>query len=241
MKVVSQEVTKVCSRCGITKSHSEYGPNRVSKDGIQAACRKCQNAASIKRYYANAEERRAKMRKHYADNAESKRIEAAKYRAENREDILLYKKAYYQKNKDTPEYKAKAKEYRESAKDRAVEYRIEYREKNSEYLVQKSLEWARKNPEKRRAIAHNYKVKRRAKEAAGMPTKELAEWSISQKKVCYWCGKRCPKNYHIDHYQPLSKGGPHETENLVIACKQCNTRKNAKDPYDFAAQVGRLF
>ena len=48
------------------------------------------------------------------------------------------------------------------------------------------------------------------------------------------------KDYHIDHIMPLSKGGRHTISNLVVSCPTCNLQKNAKDPYQFAQERGRL-
>lgn len=39
---------------------------------------------------------------------------------------------------------------------------------------------------------------------------------------CQYCGGRAES---IDHVLPKSKGGPHTWENVVAACKRCNTHK----------------
>lgn len=103
-----------------------------------------------------------------------------------------------------------------------------------------SKRWAQSNPERRQAIAKSYKARRRAVERQGIGGAELLAWSMSQAKVCYWCGCKCARKFHVDHYYPLSKGGAHEVCNLVIACPSCNLRKSAKSPIDFAREVGRL-
>jgi 5-methylcytosine-specific restriction endonuclease McrA len=120
------------------------------------------------------------------------------------------------------------------AYDRA--YRLAHPE-----LLERSKQWSKKNPARRKSIVKAYTARRRSQEKTGDPTRVVHEWETSAKKVCYWCGVKCQKNYHIDHYQPLSKGGAHTVANLVIACPRCNLTKNAKDPYEFAASVGRLF
>lgn len=111
----------------------------------------------------------------------------------------------------------------------------------AEILTARAKEWAKNNPEKRKSIVKAYDARRRQQEGGGDPTAIIHGWEKAAKKVCHWCGCKCPKGYHVDHYQPLSKGGKHEVSNLVIACAKCNLRKSAKDPFEFANQMGRLF
>lgn len=42
------------------------------------------------------------------------------------------------------------------------------------------------------------------------------------KGVCQYCGRRGDT---IDHIVPRSKGGPHEWENVALACSRCNSKK----------------
>jgi 5-methylcytosine-specific restriction endonuclease McrA len=118
--------------------------------------------------------------------------------------------------------------------------RVRYEATKAQRLKE-AREWARKNPEKRRLISRSYKARRRAQESGGISTAELGRWIRAQKKVCYWCSKRCAKSFHVDHYVPLARGGKHDAENLVIACSRCNLTKSARDPLAFARTVGRLF
>ena len=131
---------------------------------------------------------------------------------------------YYNKNK-------------ERISQRGREYRVRTRKQRNEA----SKKWAAANPEKVKAIKQNYKAKRRKWESSGQSSKEIGEWAKEQKKVCYWCDVKCDHNYHIDHYKALSKGGKHCTSNMVISCPTCNVTKQAKDPYEWAQEVGRLF
>lgn len=43
--------------------------------------------------------------------------------------------------------------------------------------------------------------------------------------LCQYCGAPADG---IDHVQPRSRNGPHEWENVVAACRQCNARKADK-------------
>lgn len=136
------------------------------------------------------------------------------------------------------EYDAKyAQENRDRIKKRA---RL-YHERTREQRMLITRNWAAAHPELRRAIRKAYKARRRQQESGGDSTAIINKWERAAIKVCHWCGVKCPKLYHIDHYLPLSKGGRHEVQNLVIACRKCNLRKSARDPYDFAASMGRLF
>lgn len=141
-----------------------------------------------------------------------------------RADRKEYDRKYYQEN-------------REYIRKRTREYVERTREQRAAAVK----DWQRRNPEKARLIKLSYKARRRSQEAMGDSTADITAWEKRQKKVCYWCGKLCPKKYHIDHYRPLAKGGSHTTDNLVIACQSCNQHKSAKDPYEYAAVVGRLF
>lgn len=52
---------------------------------------------------------------------------------------------------------------------------------------------------------------------------------------CFWCSEAIPSGKHtVDHYVPLTKGGSNNPDNLVIACRSCNSRKWALDPEEFA-------
>src|SRR5690606_23515424 len=112
---------------------------------------------------------------------------------------------------------------------------------NRSRVNKRSKDWSKRNPEIRSIISRSYKARRRIIEKGGDSTKEIYQWVKNQDKVCYWCGIYCENSYHIDHYNPLSRGGSHTIGNLVISCPSCNLKKNAKDPYEFAKQVGRLF
>lgn len=132
--------------------------------------------------------------------------------AENSDEVLEKQRRRY---RDNPE-----------VRERALEY---------------SLRWAKENPEKVRSTKKSYKARRRAQKSGGIGGADLAAWLNLQDKVCYWCGDRCDKNHHVDHYEPLSKGGEHEIDNLVISCPSCNLKKSSKDPYKYAQEHGRLF
>lgn len=46
---------------------------------------------------------------------------------------------------------------------------------------------------------------------------------------CFYCNKKLTESEKtVDHKIPVSKGGTNEMQNLVIACQNCNSKKNNK-------------
>ncbi|MFS6529138.1 HNH endonuclease [Microbacterium aurugineum] len=41
---------------------------------------------------------------------------------------------------------------------------------------------------------------------------------------------------HIDHFYPVSKGGPDHIDNMVQACAPCNLTKSDRDPWEYLAE-----
>ena len=53
------------------------------------------------------------------------------------------------------------------------------------------------------------------------------------KNTCQYCGEVFErKDLNLDHVIPRSKGGPHTWENVVAACRRCNTRKEDRLPHE---------
>ena len=90
-----------------------------------------------------------------------------------------------------------------------------------------------------RARTRNYQASRRG--ADGSHTREEIQALYHQQNgKCAYCRVSLKPGYHVDHIQPLSKGGSNWITNLQLACRPCNIRKNATDPIEFARRLGRL-
>lgn len=71
----------------------------------------------------------------------------------------------------------------------------------------------------------------------------------AQKNRCIFCRAamkrwrpgqpRSPRDATIDHFVPLSRGGPDEADNLRACCRKCNTDKGNKMPDEFLASIRR--
>jgi 5-methylcytosine-specific restriction endonuclease McrA len=66
---------------------------------------------------------------------------------------------------------------------------------------------------------------------------EIDRIVAQQRGRCWWCGKKLPAKYHVDHRIPVSKGGSRDLNNLVAACIPCNLSKHARMPWEFAGRL----
>jgi 5-methylcytosine-specific restriction endonuclease McrA len=47
--------------------------------------------------------------------------------------------------------------------------------------------------------------------------------------LCQYCGAAAE---NVDHVIPRSRGGPHEWDNVVAACRRCNSKKENRLPHE---------
>jgi 5-methylcytosine-specific restriction endonuclease McrA len=63
----------------------------------------------------------------------------------------------------------------------------------------------------------------------------LRKTVIKQQGIsCHYCSRKTtPRNRHLDHKIPVEQGGQNTQDNLLVSCKQCNTRKSKKPYFDY--------
>jgi 5-methylcytosine-specific restriction endonuclease McrA len=133
---------------------------------------------------------------------------------------------------------ARKKRYRERHKEKIRLEKQAYYKKTREAYQKRHKSWCEQNRERRKITISICVAKRRAKMAGTYITMaQVKELLKRHKGKCYWCGKRYGSDYHLDHVHPLSKGGEHSIENLCVACPDCNRRKCAKTPLEFAGRL----
>ena len=95
-------------------------------------------------------------------------------------------------------------------------------------------EWIRKNRAKVRDYGRRGTALRRARikatETAHITSENLSQIYACQKGRCFYCKKRLMGKFEMEHYIPLSRGGPHTVENIVASCSPCNRKKHTKIP-----------
>lgn len=163
-------------------------------------------AANIERL---REYNRKKNRAYYDANAEKLREYARTYRAAN-PDVY---RAYCAANVEAMREKNRA-----------------YRAANPDVVREKKRAYSRANPDLFRIASQ--KRRARIKENGGTFTREeLSLMQLTQGGFCAYCqGQHEPDELAIDHVIPIKQGGRHESANIVLACKSCNSSKNNRTP-----------
>jgi 5-methylcytosine-specific restriction endonuclease McrA len=210
--------TKRCPVCKTIKNKTEFHKSKNRHDGVASTCKSCSKTKRRLRYIKNKDRELELSKKYYQENKE-------------------YYQEWRDSNKET--IKVANKEYNSINKDKISEQKKKYYEENKERISKKKKIYSQSHSGK--AVMRNGAYKRRLKKKNSSISSEDIKNLIKNATKCYWCGKKLTKdNTHIDHYVPLSKGGLHELENLVVSCNKCNLTKSAKDPIEFANSVGKL-
>jgi 5-methylcytosine-specific restriction endonuclease McrA len=111
---------------------------------------------------------------------------------------------------------------------------------NRDRILARGRRYSRRHPERVKA-----KDQRRRAKVLGADGKhtaaDLRTILAAQKYRCAYCRRSIQKKRHLDHIEPISKGGSNDRTNLQFLCGACNLRKGAKDPIKFVREIfGRL-
>ena len=160
---------------------------------------------------------------------------------------------WYEKNKEM--HLERGKEWRENNKERRKKtqrlhyiknknrisrYHAKWYKENRDRVLRGQADYRKSNPEKTRLRS----AKRRSREMSAEGTyaaTDIQNLLTAQNHKCASCRCSLKKTgYHVDHIQPLAKGGTNWPDNLQILCPSCNLSKGAKDPVQWAQENGRL-
>lgn len=199
---------KRCTKCGEEKARSDFNARRASRDGLAYICRACQAIKAKRERAENLEKFRAKGRKYAALGREGAKRRMEEWLADP------------------------ANQERKRQKDK------EWRERNRERKAANDKRWAVENRDKRNAAVARYRERhpeiarirdmaQKARErGVPKPNVETRDYMmILTSDPCSYCGGPME---HIDHIEPLARGGGGEWDNLTAACGSCNQSKNAK-------------
>lgn len=110
------------------------------------------------------------------------------------------------------------------------------RERNRERVREGMKRWRAANPEKVREFSE----RRKGRKLGRLPRGTVKRLLELQRGKCPVCRKPLGSKYHVDHIEPLARGGKHDPANVQLLCPSCNVRKSAKDPILFMQSRGFL-
>lgn len=211
---------KICTKCNkeLPRTNEYFSiRHRYGKEDFSSWCKECSNKSSKEWKKENLSKVKIYNKK-YGEN----------YYKENKEKLIEYTRQYNLNNKE------KIKIYKIKNKEHYTELRKKYYKNNKEYYLNKTREWIKNNPEKIKIIYAKQRHKRKILKN-GLPIKfNLNDWEKCKKyfnNKCAYCGKELPLSQ--DHFIPLSKGGEYTINNIIPACKSCNSQKNAKSFFEW--------
>jgi 5-methylcytosine-specific restriction endonuclease McrA len=148
--------------------------------------------------------------------AECKRCTAKrrkKYREKNKEALAFSKKEYYEKNKET-----------------ILEYAKKYSLDNKEARAEQAKQYRQEHAEEYHILWHS----RNARIHKLPHTLTILQWGEAKEYFdgkCSYCGRKLPLTQ--DHWIPVTKDGNYSKENIVPACKSCNSSKRNQDAIEW--------
>ena len=115
-----------------------------------------------------------------------------------------------------------------------------WRKTNPARAIEAQRNWRARNLDKRAAGEHRRRA-RKAGSGGSYTSEDLREIFKMQRGKCALCScKVTPRSWHVDHIQPLSRGGSNDRRNIQILCRPCNLSKGSHDPIEFARSRGGL-
>ena len=191
-----------------------------------------QRAYSAKYNANNRDKRKAKKAEYYASNRDKEKAKSAAWRANNGAKLKDYEAKRYADPEIRAMLKARKAKYRAKNRDKVNAQSARYHANNRDKIMARKAK-RRVTPHGRvidKASAHIRRA-RKLSVAIGDPrviSDWLKKWRTEQ-VVCYWCRAHVAgEDAHVDHIQPLARGGAHRIDNLCISCQPCNSRKHAK-------------
>ena len=167
------------------------------------------------------------------------REKAYRWRQENREQYLAILRASGKKIKHA---RALAEGREPGLVGNPYRFKTEA-EREAAVKARSDRYWAKRGHEARLEHWRRHQHLRRARVygAEGTYTKaDIERLYDLQKGNCVFCLGALGKEFDIDHYMPLVRGGRNDPSNLRLMHRKCNVRKSARDPVDHALKNGML-
>lgn len=215
---------KKCSRCQETKENIEFGKRTSSKDGLDSRCLKCIRECSKQSSDKNRTKNNSRV------TVSSKLCPTC--RVEKTADCFgtnpgskdgLRNECKYCRNVKT-RHKYKNEDYfRDSESIRAAKNYI----KNRDYILNRTKQWSKNNLDKKVEQRHRRQARLYGQIEFDLPKNFIKILREKQNNTCFYCSKSEVK-LTVEHMMPLSRGGKHCFNNVILACTTCNFSKHNK-------------
>jgi hypothetical protein len=213
---------KLCKRCGIGKSASDFGRKISSPDGLRSWCFQCDRSDSLERSRAKRAEYGRNRRSRYRAHPEIYRKQCSEWHKQNRHKI-----------------RDRIRKYQARNAGRLREYRRNRHAAKKQRFNEESRAWRRNNPEKVREYCHARRARKAGSDGHYTPA-DITRIRKAQRGKCAICRAMLGSKFHRDHINPISKGGSNRARNIQLTCDPCNLTKHAKDPITFMQERGLL-
>lgn len=199
---------KICTKCGESKQKTDFFFDAKGKEGLQARCKKCHNAASAAWRKANPEKQKSCEEAWAFANRDHERAYSAKWRRDNKERMEIARATWRANNQD-----------------RIKIVNATYFKNNKEKVSNANAAWLSAN----RAHATAYAAKQRARKVQATPVwankffiDEIYDLANRRTKLFGF-------SWHVDHIVPLKSKlvcGLHCEANLQVITGSENCSKN---------------
>jgi 5-methylcytosine-specific restriction endonuclease McrA len=139
-------------------------------------------------------------------------------------------------------FKEYSKEYYTNNKDRLNSKHRKYYADNREWLLEHNRKYYKtdrgKQIMKLKSQNRRYRKQYNTNPEEKLTKKQLDHLTEVYTHCAYCSTPLTSENTHIDHIHPLSKGGSHSIDNVVLACKDCNLKKHTKTLDEWLNETG---
>lgn len=246
---------KRCTKClkEFPETQEYFSPRKAYRNGLYSQCRLCEHSQRAKREgWTN--------RRHSVPRAKDGHRVCSRCRTE-----LPLTDEFFGKDKSTKtgwsgccktcrglysnEWRTKNKEahlevkraWRESNPEKVKAHKLASQKRNRASAGVRNRRYAARHPEKIRTRTLNRIARKRGAEGTytAIDVRHIYE---EQEGRCFYCGIsvffHIPKDVHVDHFVPLTRGGTNWPDNLRVSCASCNTSKGNKTVSEWRAVRG---
>ncbi len=177
------------------------------------------------------------MREWRAANTEKRREYARAWRARNPDKVAANQRLSHRRN--PAKMVARSKAWRDAHPERSADYMRQWGIDNRDKAQASARAWRIDNPAACKASKGRARARKRN---APINDFTAGEWLILRDEFAYccaYCGAETPLSE--DHMVALSKGGSHTYENIVPACRSCNSRKHVKTLAKYMEELMRHY